>query len=272
MVGPREGQLNVNPLQNQYLSHGQFPGSGPGVGAPQPGMAQPGAQSGIAQMGTPPSLSVGSPLAQPGSVGGPIGVSTVGPMGPQSVGGGGPNSSVGTPASSVTLSNTNQQANSIPHLGPMRGSSPSPAHSRSPTPHQTPPRLAGSQTPQPHTPNAPQLAPLSLQQNQLSQGPGSNKPLQPQHLGPSGSTTPSHPGLASSLTPHAGQLPRTPVSQYQDPWQYVDDIWLMFNNAWLYNRKTSRVYKFCSKLAEVFEQEIDPVMQGLGYCCGRKVR
>ncbi|KAJ8398757.1 hypothetical protein AAFF_G00419540 [Aldrovandia affinis] len=60
------------------------------------------------------------------------------------------------------------------------------------------------------------------------------------------------------------------TGQYQEPWQYVDDIWLMFNNAWLYNRKTSRVYKFCSKLAEVFELEIDPVMQGLGYCCGRK--
>ena len=62
------------------------------------------------------------------------------------------------------------------------------------------------------------------------------------------------------------------TGQYQEPWQYVDDIWLMFNNAWLYNRKTSRVYKYCSKLAEVFEAEIDPVMQGLGYCCGRKVR
>ncbi|KAJ8246212.1 hypothetical protein GJAV_G00265080 [Gymnothorax javanicus] len=60
------------------------------------------------------------------------------------------------------------------------------------------------------------------------------------------------------------------TGQYQEPWQYVDDVWLMFNNAWLYNRKTSRVYKYCSKLAEVFEQEIDPVMQGLGYCCGRK--
>ncbi|KAK3520326.1 hypothetical protein QTP70_021365 [Hemibagrus guttatus] len=60
------------------------------------------------------------------------------------------------------------------------------------------------------------------------------------------------------------------TGQYQEPWQYVDDIWLMFNNAWLYNRKTSRVYKYCSKLAEVFELEIDPVMQGLGYCCGRK--
>lgn len=62
------------------------------------------------------------------------------------------------------------------------------------------------------------------------------------------------------------------TGQYQEPWQYIDDIWLMFNNAWLYNRKTSRVYKYCSKLSEVFEQEIDPVMQSLGYCCGRKVR
>lgn len=62
------------------------------------------------------------------------------------------------------------------------------------------------------------------------------------------------------------------TGQYQEPWQYVDDVWLMFNNAWLYNRKTSRVYKYCTKLAEVFEVEIDPVMQGLGYCCGRKVR
>ncbi len=62
------------------------------------------------------------------------------------------------------------------------------------------------------------------------------------------------------------------TGQYQEPWQYVDDVWQMFNNAWLYNRKTSRVYKYCSKLAEVFEQEIDPVMQSLSYCCGRKVR
>lgn len=165
-----------------------------------------------AQMGTPPSLSVASPLAQQGSASGPGGVTTVGPMGPQSVGGG-PNATVGTPASSVTPSNTNQQPNSIPHLGAMRGNSPSPAHSRSPTPHQTPPRLAGSQTPQPHTPNAAPLAPPSAhQQSQLGQGPGSNKPLQQQHMGPAGSTTPSHPGLASSSTPHGGQLPRTPVS------------------------------------------------------------
>ncbi|XP_048774287.1 CREB-binding protein-like isoform X2 [Ostrea edulis] len=60
------------------------------------------------------------------------------------------------------------------------------------------------------------------------------------------------------------------TGQYTDPWQYCDDVWLMYDNAWLYNRKTSRVYKYSSKLAEVFEAEIDGVMQSLGYCCGRK--
>lgn len=35
---------------------------------------------------------------------------------------------------------------------------------------------------------------------------------------------------------------------YQDPWEFVDDVWLMFENAWIYNRKTSRVYKYCTKV------------------------
>ncbi|XP_034043531.1 CREB-binding protein-like [Thalassophryne amazonica] len=60
------------------------------------------------------------------------------------------------------------------------------------------------------------------------------------------------------------------AGQYQEPWQYVDDVWLMFHKAWLFNCKTSDVYKYYSKLAKVFESEIDPVMQALGYCCGRK--
>jgi len=37
---------------------------------------------------------------------------------------------------------------------------------------------------------------------------------------------------------------------YNDPWEFVDDMWLMFNNAWLYNRKTSKVYKFCTKVRD----------------------
>jgi E1A/CREB-binding protein len=36
--------------------------------------------------------------------------------------------------------------------------------------------------------------------------------------------------------------------EYSDPWEYVDDVWMMFDNAWLYNRKTSRVYRYCTKV------------------------
>ncbi|XP_039255254.2 CREB-binding protein-like isoform X2 [Styela clava] len=61
------------------------------------------------------------------------------------------------------------------------------------------------------------------------------------------------------------------TGKYKEPWEFISDIWLMFNNAWLYNRRTTRVYKYCSKLKEIFEAEIDPVMQSLGYCCGRKL-
>lgn len=39
--------------------------------------------------------------------------------------------------------------------------------------------------------------------------------------------------------------------EYSDPWEYVDDVWLMFDNAWLYNRKTSRVYRYCTKVVVI---------------------
>ena len=39
------------------------------------------------------------------------------------------------------------------------------------------------------------------------------------------------------------------TGQYSDPWDYVDDVWLMFDNAWIYNRKTSRVYRYCTKVS-----------------------
>ena len=38
---------------------------------------------------------------------------------------------------------------------------------------------------------------------------------------------------------------------YTDPWEFVDDVWLMFENAWIYNRKTSRVYKYCTKVSYI---------------------
>ena len=39
--------------------------------------------------------------------------------------------------------------------------------------------------------------------------------------------------------------------EYKEPWEFVDDVWLMFENAWTYNRKTSKVYKYCSKVRKI---------------------
>ncbi|CAF1212736.1 unnamed protein product, partial [Didymodactylos carnosus] len=58
--------------------------------------------------------------------------------------------------------------------------------------------------------------------------------------------------------------------EYENPLQFVDDMWLMFNNAWLYNKKTTKVYKMGSKLSDLFTEAVDPVMQSMGYCCGRQ--
>ena len=35
---------------------------------------------------------------------------------------------------------------------------------------------------------------------------------------------------------------------YKDPWEFIDDVRLMFDNAWLYNGKASLVYKACTKV------------------------
>ena len=38
------------------------------------------------------------------------------------------------------------------------------------------------------------------------------------------------------------------TGQYQDPWEYTDDIWLMIDNARTYNKRNSRVYKAAQKV------------------------
>lgn len=57
--------------------------------------------------------------------------------------------------------------------------------------------------------------------------------------------------------------------EYETPLKFSEDAWLMFNNAWTYNRKTTRIFKMCTKLSEIFSEAFDPAVQKLGYCCGR---
>jgi E1A/CREB-binding protein len=80
---------------------------------------------------------------------------------------------------------------------------------------------------------------------------------------------------------------------YHEPWQYINDIRLMFTMAWTFNRKNTYVYMNCSKasiyifsicldgiivfsrggyfvqLSNIFDTNIDAVMVSLGYCCGQ---
>ncbi|XP_029678514.1 LOW QUALITY PROTEIN: CREB-binding protein-like, partial [Formica exsecta] len=91
------------------------------------------------------------------------------------------------------------------------------------------------------------------------------QPVDPQALG-----IPDYPTIVKKPMNLSTIKKKLDTEKYSDLWEYIDDVWIMFDNAWLYNRTTSRVYKNCTKLSEVFEQEIDPVMQALGYCCGRK--
>lgn len=42
--------------------------------------------------------------------------------------------------------------------------------------------------------------------------------------------------------------------QYSDPWEYVEDVWLMFDNAWRYNRNrkskhSAKVYRYCTRVS-----------------------
>lgn len=55
---------------------------------------------------------------------------------------------------------------------------------------------------------------------------------------------------------------------YFDPWDIVRDFYQIFTNAWIYNKRGSRIYKYANKLHEVFESEVDFAMQKLGFCCG----
>jgi E1A/CREB-binding protein len=58
--------------------------------------------------------------------------------------------------------------------------------------------------------------------------------------------------------------------EYKNPLEFCDDAWLMFNNAWIYNKRTTSIYRSCRKLSELFVKSMDPVLQTLGYCCARQ--
>jgi len=38
------------------------------------------------------------------------------------------------------------------------------------------------------------------------------------------------------------------AGDYKSPWEFVEDVFQMFENAYMYNKKTSKVFKCCLKV------------------------
>ena len=43
---------------------------------------------------------------------------------------------------------------------------------------------------------------------------------------------------------------------YTEPWEYVEDVNLVFANAWLYNKPTDLLYKSCSRVQCVLDSVV----------------
>jgi E1A/CREB-binding protein len=53
---------------------------------------------------------------------------------------------------------------------------------------------------------------------------------------------------------------------YKNPWEFCDDMWLMFENAWLYNKKNSKVYKFCTKVSFIKSLTLFSILVERNFC------
>uniref|UniRef100_A0A8C0FGI7 histone acetyltransferase n=1 Tax=Bubo bubo TaxID=30461 RepID=A0A8C0FGI7_BUBBB len=251
MLGPQSGQLPCPPVTQPPL-HQTTPPVSTAAGMPPiqhqtpTGMTPP-QPAAPTQPSTPVSSSGQTPTPTPGSV----------------------------PNATQTQSTPTGQTAAQAQVTPQPQTPVQPQSVPTPQPSQQQPTSVQAQPPVAFHESSPFFKPEELRQALMPtlealyrQDPESlpfRQPVDPQLLG-----IPDYFDIVKNPMDLSTIKRKLDTGQYQEPWQYVDDVWLMFNNAWLYNRKTSRVYKFCTKLAEVFEQEIDPVMQSLGYCCGRK--
>lgn len=77
------------------------------------------------------------------------------------------------------------------------------------------------------------------------------QPVDPQALG-----IPDYPTIVKKPMDLSTIKKKLDTEKYSDPWEYVDDVWMMFDNAWLYNRKTSRVYRYCTKVTSISNDDI----------------
>eukprot|EP00051_Salpingoeca_urceolata_P006290 m.83380 g.83380 ORF g.83380 m.83380 type:complete len:1007 (-) comp14764_c1_seq3:89-3109(-) len=63
---------------------------------------------------------------------------------------------------------------------------------------------------------------------------------------------------------------------YPTAWEYLDDMWLMFDNCFIYNRPGSFHHRYASKLCKTWQPLVESLMTytlaAHGYCCGQRRR
>ncbi|CAJ0578488.1 unnamed protein product, partial [Mesorhabditis spiculigera] len=91
-------------------------------------------------------------------------------------------------------------------------------------------------------------------------------PVDPELLG-----IPDYPDIVKHPMDLSTISQKLDLGAYKNAWEFCDDMWLMLENAWLYNRKNSKVYKFATKMCEQFIVEMNPVMKKMGYCCAERL-
>lgn len=87
------------------------------------------------------------------------------------------------------------------------------------------------------------LPPLMKMYNQEPEASPFREPVNPESLG-----IPDYFNIIKNPMDMSTIKGKLDTGEYKEPWEFVDDVWLMFENAWKYNRKTSRVYKYCTKV------------------------
>ena len=87
------------------------------------------------------------------------------------------------------------------------------------------------------------MPPLEKMYNQEPEAVPFRSPVDPNALG-----IPDYFEIIKKPMDMSGIKRKLDTGAYTDPWEYINDVFLMFENAWVYNRKTSRVYRYCTKV------------------------
>ncbi|KII69208.1 CREB-binding protein [Thelohanellus kitauei] len=90
-------------------------------------------------------------------------------------------------------------------------------------------------------------------------------PVDPVKLG-----VPDYPEIIREPMDLGTAIKKLNSGQYSSHWDVIYDVNLIFDNAFIYNKKITRVHKHAVKLSQKFNAFTSSLMKSLGYCCNKR--